>query len=167
MPGYNWNGNGGAVNMDPNAAMFGQVQMPQNMMGNQGFQTRNTQLIRPSYIPGKMINSLQDIVPQEVPMDGSAAVFPTSDLSCIYLNAWGSDGLIKTFKYIQDPTEQGQKSPEVQFQETILQRLDSIEELVRKRPSYQNHNYRKPYQNAGNNKSKTPSATTEGENHES
>lgn len=165
MPGYNWNGGGGAV--DPNAALFGQVHMPSNMMGNQGFQNRPAQQVRPSYIPGKMINSLQDIVPQEVPMDGSAAVFPASDLSCIYLKAWGSDGLIKTFKYIQDPTEQGQKSPEVQFQETILQRLDSIEELVKKRPSYQNQNYRKPYQNGSNNQPKTPPAITEGESRES
>lgn len=146
MPGYNWNGNTGAVGSD-GTPMFGQVQMPPNMMGNQGFQQRNTQPVRPSYIPGKMINTLQDIVPQEVPMDGSAALFPASDLSCIYLKAWGSDGLIKTFKYIPEPADQGQKSPEVQFQETILARLDSIEELVKKRPSYQNQHYSKPYQN--------------------
>lgn len=145
MPAYNWNGNGGA--MDSNLALFGQVQMPSNMMGNQGLQNRAQQPIRPSYIPGKMINSLQDIVPQEVPMDGSAAVFPSSDLSCIYVKAWGSDGLIKTFKYIQDPVEQGQKSPEVQFQETILERLNNIEELVKKRPSYTKPYYKKTNQN--------------------
>lgn len=139
MP-YNWNG-GGAY-MQDNNAVFGQVQVPQNMVGG----APRPQTVRPSYIPGKMVNSPQDIVPQEVPMDGSAAVFPSSDLSCIYLKAWGSDGLIKTFRYVPEVPEEAKKSPEATFQETILERLNSIEELVKK-PRYQKPYCKKPNQN--------------------
>lgn len=138
MPnGYNWNG--GSQNP---MGIYGQIQVPSNMMGQAAMQ--NTQPIRPSYIPGKMIASLNDITPQEVPMDGSAALFPANDLSCIYLKAWGSDGLIKTFKFVPEPDNSAQKSPEGNFQETILERLDSIEELVKK------NSYRKPYYKRNN-----------------
>lgn len=137
MPnGFNWNGN-----PQPNPmGIYGQVQVPPNVIGGSNVPQ---QQVRPSYIPGKMVNNLQDITPQEVPMDGSAAIFPVNDLSCIYLKAWGSDGLIKTFKFVPEPTNDSQKSPEGNFQETILDRLDSIEELVKK-------SYRKPYYKRNN-----------------
>lgn len=110
MPnGYNWNGAGGY--QSDNIGVYGQVQVPPNMLGNQNL-TRNTQTFRPSYIPGKTISNLKDIVPQDVPMDGSAAIFPMSDLSCIYIKAWGSDGLIKDFKYVLEPTNSEQKISE-------------------------------------------------------
>lgn len=137
MPnGYNWNSAGGY--RPDNIGVYGQVQVPPNMLGNQNLD-RNAQTFRPSYIPGKTISNLKDIVPQDVPMDGSAAIFPMSDLSCIYVKAWGADGLIKDFKYVLEPANPEQKIPEGNFQETILDRLNSIEELVKKQ------SYNRPY----------------------
>ena len=38
---------------------------------------------RPS-IPGRPVNNLDEITPQEVPMDGSVSLFPQNDYSVIY-----------------------------------------------------------------------------------
>lgn len=125
---FNWNA--GGAQMD-NSNNFGSVKLPPNMTGMQN--------VRPSYIPGKMISNPNDIVPLEVPMDGSAAIFPFSDLSCILLKAWGQDGTIKTFKFIPEQIDSGEKKPEENFQETVLGRLDVIENILKRRP------YQKPF----------------------
>lgn len=51
---------------------------------------------------GRFINGLNDILPNEVPMDGRLGIFPSADLSEIFLKSWGPDGTIKTFRYILD-----------------------------------------------------------------
>lgn len=52
-------------------------------------------------IPGRTINSPDEVKPNEIPNDGSFGVFPMADQSAIYLKGWGSEGLIKTLKYVQ------------------------------------------------------------------
>lgn len=67
---------------------------------------------RPS-IPGRPVNNLDEITPQEVPMDGSVSLFPQNDYSAIYAKTWTKDGTIATVKYIpeQPQTAAPQKSP--------------------------------------------------------
>lgn len=36
---------------------------------------------RPTYLPGRVVNSPDDIRASEIPMDGTVAVFPSSDYS--------------------------------------------------------------------------------------
>lgn len=99
-------------------------------------------------LPGKVINNLQEVRPNEVPIDGSASVFPMSDLSSIYVKAWGPDGNIQTLKFVpdvsasQDMTNQGPS----QFDQ-IMERLDSIEKAMTayKKP-YNNQKFNKPSQ---------------------
>lgn len=47
-------------------------------------------------IAGKIVQSVEQVVANDVPMDGSIAVFPKQDLSEIYAKQWGADGTIKT-----------------------------------------------------------------------
>ena len=45
---------------------------------------------------GKVVQSAENIIPSDVPMNGAVAFFPKSDLSEIYAKQWGTDGKIST-----------------------------------------------------------------------
>ena len=55
-------------------------------------------------ICGKIVQSVDSIMANDVPMNGSVAFFPKSDLSEIYAKQWSADGTISTmvFKPIQN-----------------------------------------------------------------
>lgn len=61
-----------------------QMQMPQQ-------QTRG--------LNGMVVQSVDNVTADCVPMDGSAAFFPKQDLSEIYVKSWNSDGTIRTIIY--------------------------------------------------------------------
>lgn len=96
---------------------------------------------RPS-IPGRPVNNLDEITPQEVPMDGSVSLFPQNDYSAIYAKTWTKDGTIATVKYIPEQPQAAtpQKSPIEERLDKIDQRFDRLEKILsdRQRP-------RKPY----------------------
>lgn len=58
-------------------------------------------------LSGKTIQSPENVMANDVPMDGSVAFFPMNDLSAIYAKSWNPDGTIRTsvFKPVleQDP----------------------------------------------------------------
>lgn len=54
---------------------------------------------QPVGINGRMVQSVENINANEVPMDGSMAFFPKQDMSEIYVKAWDANGLIKTIVY--------------------------------------------------------------------
>lgn len=78
-----------AYNPMQNIQRFQQPQQPEQMQ--QG-------------IFGKVVQSQDMIVANDVPMNGSVAFFPKSDLSEIYAKQWSADGTISTmvFKPIQN-----------------------------------------------------------------
>lgn len=78
-----------AYNQMQNIQRFQQPQQPDQMQ--QG-------------IFGKVVQSQDSIVANDVPMNGSVAFFPKSDLSEIYAKQWSADGTISTmvFKPIQN-----------------------------------------------------------------
>ena len=53
-----------------------------------------------------MVKTQDSIVANDVPMDGSIAVFPLQDLSAIFAKRWNADGTICTVTY-KPTTEQG------------------------------------------------------------
>lgn len=59
-----------------------------------------TQPNRQSGIRGRIINSENEILPQEIPMDGTVSLFPMADFSCIFAKKWLSNGTIETQKYV-------------------------------------------------------------------
>lgn len=50
-------------------------------------------------INGRIIQAVENINANEVPMDGSMAFFPKQDMSEIYVKGWNADGTINTIVY--------------------------------------------------------------------
>lgn len=62
-------------------------------------------------ISGRVVNSLDDITVQEVPTDGTVALFPSADGSCIYSKRWTPDGNISTMRFVPEASEVQPKQP--------------------------------------------------------
>lgn len=92
---------------------------------------------RSSTLYGRVVNSPNDITPNEVPMDGSVSLFPSSDYSCILAKTWNRDGTIQTVKFVPevnpDQVTLDQASQE-NTMDTILKKLDAIEKKLNYRP---------------------------------
>lgn len=52
-----------------------------------------------SGINGRIVQAVENINANEVPMDGSMAFFPKQDMSEIYVKGWNADGTINTIVY--------------------------------------------------------------------
>lgn len=50
-------------------------------------------------ISGRVVQAVETINPNEVPMDGSVAFFPKQDLTEIYAKSWNADGTIRTLTF--------------------------------------------------------------------
>lgn len=50
-------------------------------------------------INGRMVQAVENINANEVPMDGSMAFFPKQDMSEIYVKGWNANGTINTIVY--------------------------------------------------------------------
>lgn len=68
-----------------------QEQAPVQMQGTYQQQTVG--------INGRMVQSVENINANEVPMDGSMAFFPKQDMSEIYVKGWNANGTINTIVY--------------------------------------------------------------------
>lgn len=62
-------------------------------------------------ISGRVANSLDDITVQEVPTDGTVALFPSADGKCIYSKRWTPDGNISTMRFVPEASEAQPKQP--------------------------------------------------------
>lgn len=62
----------------------------------------------PRGVNGRVVQSVEMITANDVPMDGSAAFFPMQDMSAILAKSWNADGTIKTvvFKPINETASQ-------------------------------------------------------------
>ncbi|MCI8378558.1 MAG: hypothetical protein HFH72_08565 [Lachnospiraceae bacterium] len=91
----------------------------------------------------KPVVDASNVSPNDVPMDGNAAVFPKNDFSEIYVKSWTPNGTIQTvvYKPVQPENQsEGANMPQMDFnalnedvralREDILARLDSIEKSV-------------------------------------
>lgn len=82
-------------------------------------------------LPGRVIKNPEEIKLNEIPMDGTASLFPMSDDTCIYAKAWGQDGTIQTLRYIREDAEPQEKGPSEFAQ--VMTRLDKIEQMLGQR----------------------------------
>lgn len=108
---------------------------PKNQQNQQVYQApvqqQNSQPQAPA-MQGKWVKAENDIVPMDIPQDGSVVVFPQTDLQVIYLKKWEGNGTITTVPYIPNiPQQQPQgPTPEEQFQTSVQQRLTNVEQLL-------------------------------------
>lgn len=59
-------------------------------------QMQPVQQSQSTFINGKIVPSVDVINANDVPMDGSVAIFPKQDMSEIYAKQWNADGTIRT-----------------------------------------------------------------------
>lgn len=91
---------------------------------------------RPTYLPGRVVNSPDDIRASEIPMDGTVAVFPSSDYSYVVLKAWNSNGSIQTEIY-QHMNLNAAPQEDTKFEEfkmALNERLDKLEKMLTSSP---------------------------------
>lgn len=87
---------------------------------------------QPNALYGRVVVSPEDIMPNEVPMDGTPSFFPKADFSCIYGRKWMPDGRIVPVTFVpmtetQDVVEENQNGATM---EEILDRLSTIQNLL-------------------------------------
>lgn len=79
-----------------NYAPYQQIQQQRFQPQEQYQAMQNQQAIG---LNGRIVQVVENINANEVPMDGSMAFFPKQDLSEIYVKGWNADGTIKTIVY--------------------------------------------------------------------
>lgn len=63
-------------------------------------QFQAAQTIQAQNLQGRLVDDVNSINVNEVPMNGSYAIFPKSDMSEIYCKAWNANGQIQTVKFV-------------------------------------------------------------------
>lgn len=97
-------------------------------------------------IPGKVVNSHEEIGPQDVPMNGQVSFFPKADYSEIYAKCWTNDGRIDTRVYIMKPVDEPAQVSTIATDEVlseILSRLQTIEKKLNYKPHHNKPRYDK------------------------
>lgn len=115
-------------------------QMPQTEVSPQS---------RPVTLGGRIINDPAEIMPSEIPMDGTPTLFLSQDYSKIYVKAWSADGTIKTFVYspIEQSSAEGPKTGDTEndMYAMFMDRFDKLEQMI-------NRNSQKPNKDRNNDK---------------
>lgn len=149
-PSNPWLANGaGAVNNT--AGQINQNNLQAQTPGYAGFNNFQRPAM-PVSIPGHLVTNENEIMPQEVPMDGSVSLFPQNDYSCIYAKTWTKEGTIATVKFIPEQPQNGepQKSPLEMRLDSIEQKLDAMTRQMFNRPrNYQKRNNSNPKKKEG------------------
>lgn len=87
-------------------------------------------------ISGRVVNSLDDITVQEVPTDGTVALFPSADGTCVYSKRWTPDGNILTMRFVPEAQEAQpqQPSPLDAINDRISDLFDVVERIEERLP---------------------------------
>lgn len=147
IQGYGSYGNYQQMQTGVNNQGYGNYGMQQGVQ-NSFSSNQQTMRIQPSALPGRVVNQEQDILPNEVPMNGDVGFFVQKDLQKIYAKTWGGDGCIHTNVYQLVSMVNGEdQAPDPMS--VISERLDNIEKAIReiRRPNYPKKNYNHRYPN--------------------
>lgn len=115
-------------------------------------------------LPGKSVSNVSDISPADVPMDGSIALFPKKDGSCIFVKYMNDEGLITTDIYL--PQDSNVEVPNLQEEEgatnaDIVDKLNTVIDLLNRKPNY-NRNRNKNYKKKNDQSEETKDVTEHG-----
>lgn len=126
---------------NPYLAQIGQYQ--QNFQPPQIQQAQQPQ--QQSGLVGRVVNDFSEVKADDVPMNGTPAIFIKSDMSEIEVRIWGNDGLIHPTPYkpiLEQKQQEDTNTTQMDFnalnedvralREDILARLDAIEKSVAK-----------------------------------
>lgn len=144
MPPY---ANQNFYNPNPYMNNFGQPAMQNQYMDRlnqlQQYQQNFQQPPQQSGLIGRAVNDFSEIKADDVPMNGTPAIFIKSDLSEIEVRVWGKDGLIRptSYKPILEQNQLEQTNiPQIDFavlnedvralREEISERFDRLEKSI-------------------------------------
>lgn len=94
-------------------------------------QPQQTEQMMQQGIFGKVVQSQDSIVANDVPMNGSVAFFPKSDLSEIYAKQWSADGTISTMVFKPDKKEEA-VNPTMDAEKLKIGLSDEVTEIFNK-----------------------------------
>ena len=117
-------------NQAPQYSYYGQPQYPvtypTQMPQQVPQQTTQPQIPLPQNLGGRIVNSAEEITPNEVPMNGSVSYFPLKDGKRIIGKKWNSDGTIDTVEFeLVRPVEKTVNNDNSQIP-SIDEKLDEI-----------------------------------------
>lgn len=98
----------------------------QNPYQMSSFPQSTTRPVFPPF-PGRVVPSMDQITPGEVPTDGSVGWFPLQDGSAVIAKQWQQDGSISTTRYVPEATP---AAPTQDPLEVINDRISQLFELV-------------------------------------
>lgn len=109
---------------------------------------------KPATLNGRFINDPSEIMPSEIPMDGTPSIFVAKDSSYIYMKAWSADGTIKTvvFRPVETApvSSDSQSNGNEDVMTAIMARFDKLEKMV-SRNNYKPKNHQNQNQNSEGN----------------
>lgn len=121
--------------------------------------------VQPSLINGRSVDNLEEITAQEVPMNGSLAIFPKKDGSIIYVKSTNGNGTIDTKYYVPAPegfvetatpgSSVDDQPPTISNQDLMAfminmqSQIDDLKTLLQKRPNKNNRSYNNQNGNKG------------------
>lgn len=151
----NFGGMGNLYGMDSyqnGMQMNQQMGQMQNQNRLQNYARTSTPIPTPIIrLPARMINSLEEIRPNEAPSDGTVALFLQNDCSCIYAKAVNGQGMIDTVRYVPEKIEEPVKDEKTDSSiselfakmesrlDKVDERFDKFEQLLAKRAYYKPH----------------------------
>lgn len=121
-----------------------QLEQQYPQFSQQNLQMQQLQQIQqnaPQILNGKIVSDAESIIPNDVPMDGSMALFPKQDMSEIYGKSWNANGTIKTVIYRpitddstnnQSNTEKAQIGLSEDDMEAVMKRFDELSDDIEK-----------------------------------
>ena len=115
------------------AAALGGWQNNQKLQQMQGMGIQNgypQQFVQA--IPGRMIHDIQEVRPNEVPNNGTVAIFPKDDMSCVYVKYLSNVGKIETMNFVP-MAQTAENLPENGELAEIRDKLDEITRLEQKK----------------------------------
>lgn len=138
-PGVDYTGTNNGYYGDSQNGSYGTMGQPSSMpkLG----QNASNQKTFPT-LPGMLVNTPDDILAKDVPMDGTVSLFLMSDLSSILAKQWNANGTIDTVQFVR---VQNNETPSGDALSQIMERLDRIETALKKpRYSGTKKSYHKP-----------------------
>lgn len=134
----NWNGGQNSY-----LGNYQNVQAGQMNTGNVGYQNygnfQNNQpqtMVQQSMIPGRLVTSLDDVIPGEVPMNGNPTYFPTADGEMVHVLRWTREGKIEPTTYIRQKvaasTSQLEAAQNDEAFQMIINRLDEMQKEIKR-----------------------------------
>ena len=149
----NWSQTGGNQSQN-NPSNPLELLISQYLQNQQQTMQKNPQTSQIPVIPGRIVMNEEEIKANEIPMDGTPALFIKNDFSCVWSKTWNSNGSINTSKFVLEQAPVQNTSSDEDFRTQIFNRLDKIDATMNAMAS--KSHYQKPYKGnkQGGNKPK-------------